>query len=156
MSSALDPIDSIDVAVLGELRETLSRTDPTPGGLTDRLKFALTVHSLHAEVAELTDRSLVVTREGGPAQADSVTFTAGSLSLMISPFTRPDGLTLRVDGWVTRGGATVEVLAGDEKLAATADAHGRFVLEPVPRGLLQFIIHPGHDERPIITPPLSM
>ena len=30
-----------------------ARIDPVPAGLTDDVKFALTVHALHAEVAEL-------------------------------------------------------------------------------------------------------
>ena len=43
-SSVADgPLDGTDTLVLGAVRELFSRTDPMPSGLTDRIKFELTL-----------------------------------------------------------------------------------------------------------------
>ena len=58
MSANIDPttlpLDESDVALLAALRALHAELDPVPAGLTDDVKFALTVQALHAEVAELT------------------------------------------------------------------------------------------------------
>ena len=48
------PLDEADRRVLAAVRELFSRTDPMPSGLTDRLKFEITLAALNAEVAELS------------------------------------------------------------------------------------------------------
>ena len=69
-SSVADgPLDGTDTLVLGAVRELFSRTDPMPSGLTDRIKFELTLAALHAEVAELQE----LTHTG--VRADSASFT---------------------------------------------------------------------------------
>ena len=146
-------IDEIDVRALAGLREFYRRTDPMPSGLTDRIKFELTLAALHAEVAQLQELTL----SGSGARADaqplapteSVTFTSSRFSLMVTvgsgPQDAPSG-TVRIDGWVTGGPADVEVRVG-----------GRFVIEAVPRGSARFVLRPhATDDGPVITPAIEL
>ena len=148
-------IDGADLGVLAALREVLAAIDPVPSGLAARLKFDVSVHAMHAELASLIDAEPVSVR-GADEQADpttSVTFQSASVSLMVSA-EPADDRTVRIDGWVTCGGAVVEAISGDSSESATADAHGRFVLV-VPRALMHFVIHvsPGDpSSRVVVTP----
>ena len=50
--------------------------------------------------------------------------------------------TVRIDGWVTGGPASVELRLGDASYTATPDEHGRFVIESVPHGSARFVLRP--------------
>ncbi len=117
MTSHTDAIDARDIANLGHVRDLFGHADPVPSDLAERVKFAITVHALHAEVAELMDSALLTTRGAEakvePTPTESVTFTAASLSLMVSAGPMDsDELEdrVRVDGWVTTPGAQVEAV----------------------------------------------
>ena len=88
MTSHTDAIDARDIANLGHVRDLFGHADPVPSDLAERIKFAITVHALHAEVAELMDSALLTTRGAEakvePTPTESVTFTAASVSLMVS------------------------------------------------------------------------
>ncbi|HUG86199.1 MAG TPA: hypothetical protein VMM13_16665 [Euzebya sp.] len=154
-----DPWDPADTTILAEVEELYARLDPPPAGLEDQLKLALTVHALHAELAELTAVPLAeATRSDAAARTDTVTFTSGTLSLMVSLSDLTD-TTATVDGWVTRGGARVELQVANMVRTATADAHGRFVMRAVPRGRAHFIMWPNPDrpdDRPVVTPTIDL
>ncbi len=105
---------------LGQVRDLFAHADPVPSDLAERMKFAITVHALHAEVAELMDSALLTTRGADskvePTPTDSVTFTAASVSLMVSA--SPSERTtprpaVRVDGWVTSPGAQIEAVTAE-------------------------------------------
>ena len=75
--------------------------------------------------------------------------------------------TIRLDGWVTQGGANVEVhldphplsLAAKPDRVALADAHGRFVIDALAHGRVVFVVrqHPERaDDRPVITPSIEL
>ncbi|MEI2766559.1 MAG: carboxypeptidase regulatory-like domain-containing protein [Dermatophilaceae bacterium] len=156
------PLDEHDAKILTLVRELHARTDPVPSGLTDRVKFELTLAALHAEIAELEHLSMAQVRDDAATftTTDSVTFTSSTLSLMVT-FGPPDGDsaadTIRVDGWVTSGRATVELRVGQVSLTTTADDNGRFVIEGVPHGSARFILRPeSPDERPVITPSIEL
>lgn len=160
MSAADVPLDEQDAQVLARVRELISHVDPVPAGLAERTRFALTVHALHAEVAELTENALLPTRSAdSPTRTESVTFTSGSVSLMVSSTPAPDGRTARIDGWVTRGGAEVEVVWADSSRTVVADDHGRLAVPDVPRGRIHFIVRTDPadpTERPVITPTIDL
>lgn len=150
-------LDDIDVLILQTLRETQSRLDPVPVDLVERIKFALTVRALDAEIAELTTTALLPTRDD-TAMADTVTFTAGSLSLMVT-ITPGAGQTTRIDGWVTVPRAKVEVSVDDWTVDLQADAHGRISVEGVPHGRVQFVIWPepaNPGSTPVVTPGITI
>jgi hypothetical protein len=161
-----DTLDDVDVTILDELRALLEIIDPMPEHLADNVKFALTVAALNAEIAELTAHEAVALRSADLALAQSITFTSSTLSLMISVSADHEG-TIRLDGWVTQGGANVEVhldphplsLAAKPDRVALADAHGRFVIDALAHGRVVFVVrqHPERaDDRPVITPSIEL
>ena len=164
MSSYSDAIDARDLSNLAHVRDLYASTDPVPAGLTDRLKYAISVHVLHADVAELVESVQLATRttearRAEPTPTESVTFTAASVSLMVSMSRTPDDAGVRIDGWVTCGGAEIDVVSSDATTTVTSDEHGRFVFEDVARGPIHFIIrtHPGDLRvRPVITPTMEV
>ena len=165
MTSHIDAIDARDIANLGHVRDLFGHADPVPSDLAERIKFAITVHALHAEVAELMDSALLTTRGAEatvePTPTESVTFTAASLSLMVSAGPMDsDELEdrVRVDGWVTTPGARVEAVTAEGSSSVISDANGRFVLDDLPHGPVHFVVtDPGNeDTRPVITPTIQI
>jgi hypothetical protein len=165
MTSHTDAIDARDIANLGHVRDLFGHADPVPSDLAERVKFAITVHALHAEVAELMDSALLTTRgveaTVEPTPTESVTFTAASLSLMVSAGPMDsDELEdrVRVDGWVTTPGARVEAVTAEGSSSVISDANGRFVLDDLPHGPVHFVVtDPGNeDTRPVITPTIQI
>ncbi len=165
MTSHTDAIDARDIANLGHVRDLFGHADPVPSDLAERVKFAITVHALHAEVAELMDSALLTTRGAEatvePTPTESVTFTAASLSLMVSAGPMDsDELEdrVRVDGWVTTPGARVEAVTAEGSSSVISDANGRFVLDDLPHGPVHFVVtDPGNeDPRPVITPTIQI
>ena len=156
------PLDEADRRVLAAVRELFSRTDPMPSGLTDRLKFEITLAALNAEVAELQELPLAGARADTQplAPTDSVTFTSSRYSLMVSVSSAADDApagTVRIDGWVTGGRASVEVRVAGTSLSAITDAGGRFVIDEVPRGSARFVLRPDNtDDGPVITPAIEL
>lgn len=159
-----DAIDERDLANLGQLRDLYAHADPVPAGLGERLKFAITVQALHAEVAELMESALLATRgsetRAQPTRIDSVTFSAPSVNLMVSvsPSESTEG-HVRIDGWVTRPEALVEAVMEDRAVTAKTDAHGRFVIHDLPHGPIHFVIRVDPSDpkvRPVITPTIEV
>jgi hypothetical protein len=172
MTSHTDAIDARDLANLGQVRDLFAHADPVPSDLAERVKFAITVHALHAEVAELMDSALLTTRSADaagvePTLTDSVTFTAASVSLMVSagpagPAGRGDADDtddrVRVDGWVTTAGAQIEAVTSEGSSTVISDANGRFVLDDLPHGPVHFVVtDPGNEDmRPVVTPTIQI
>ncbi|GAA2485894.1 hypothetical protein [Terrabacter carboxydivorans] len=165
MTSHTDAIDARDIANLAHVRDLFAHADPVPSDLAERVKFAITVHALHAEVAELMDSALLTTRGAEaavePTPTESVTFTAASMSLMVSsgPMDSDESEDrVRVDGWVTTPGARVEAVTSEGSSSVISDANGRFVLDDLPHGPVHFVVtDPGNDDtRPVITPTIQI
>ena len=155
---AAQPLDDIDTAILDTLAEVFRAADPVPAGLTEDIKFGLTVQAMHAEVAELQRvgaESALARSEY--TQTQTLTFSAETLSVMVtmSPI---DADEVRVDGWVTGHDSpvSVELRAGTRIIAAEVDDDGRFILDPAPRGLVRFVFLPEGDVRPVITPTVEI
>ncbi len=138
-----EPLDQTDLDLLAELADLYTDTDPVPPGQAERMKIAMTVESLHAEVAELTELAgpmLVATRaETTAAEPGAVTFSGESVSLMIAE-SDPTSATVGLDGWVSPAGALVQVHRGDLVLSVRSDQHGRFTVAGLPRGSLWFVV----------------
>lgn len=143
-------------AVLPQVRDMWSRLDPVPAGLTEDIKYALTVRLLEAEVAELTRMPLVAARGEAGELTRSISFTGSRYSLMATVSEEGEGL--RIDCWVTIGGAEIELHAGSDVHSATADEFGRAVFQDVPPGPVHFIVWPDatRSGRPIITPAVDL
>lgn len=151
--TALEPMDSTDHEILDALRAMWSRADPCPAGLVDRIGFALTVRELHAEVARLTEQPLALTRAAitDPTEARTVSFSTDDLSIMVT-LSEVGRDRARLDGWLTWGGAEVEVVpARGTAQHVRADGSGRFVVEDLPHGQTRLLVRDA-DRRPVITP----
>ncbi|WP_151524513.1 hypothetical protein [Serinicoccus kebangsaanensis] len=152
----LAPLDEVDMRLLEDLRETVDRLDPCPAGLPDRVKFALTVQALQAEVAELIGRPMALTRGGDeePDQTMTVTFSTDSVSIMVTVGPAGDG-TARVDGWLTCEADEVQLARPDGTSETAAVREGRFVFAAVPTGPAYLVVHPP-GERTVITPTFTL
>jgi len=152
------PLDDIDRTILDTVAEVFRAADPVPAGLTEDIKFALTVQAMHAEVAELQR----VGAETALARSEythtqTLTFSAETISVMVtmSPI---DADEVRVDGWVTghESGVTVEIRTANRTVTAEVDDDGRFTIDPAPRGLVRFVFLPEDADRPVITPTVEI
>lgn len=152
---ARQPIDEVDTAVLADLGRIVQLVDPVPPGLTQRVRFELTLAALHAEIAELQDLSEAVgVRADTIEVTDTISFTSPHLSLMITVSTpAPDAGTVRIDGWVTAPRAVVELWQDGNMFVAEADEDGRLVWEDVPDQPSRFLI-PGSP--PVVTPRIEL
>lgn len=148
-----------DARLLAELATVLELADPVPGGMTDRIHFAMDLDDLEFEVARWQRESELVGAGGvrGSVAPDTITFTVGDLTVMVSLAPATNGN--RFDGWLVPGGPhTVEVrVEGHDPVNATADEGGRFVLEEVPKGITQIVVHlAGQRARSVVTPTIVL
>lgn len=153
MTDADRPMTADDARVLTLLAEAQDLHDPMPPGLIERISLAVSLELMEAELAVLIAHELEPARADTPV--DSITFTASSLSLMVTMASVDDGV--RVDGWVTGGGVEVELLSGDESFAATSDATGRLTWPTVAHGAVRFRIRaPQPGSRVVVTPTIEV
>lgn len=149
-----DILDARDERILAEVRELFSRLDPTPADLPERIKFALTVQALQAEIAELTSPQLALTRGmGEPDETATVTFSTEAVSIMLSMSAAGSGTGTRVDGWLTCGAAEIELTDSQGQVRRTrADEGGRFAFDAIPAGPTRLLVRDVSGlSRPIIT-----
>jgi hypothetical protein len=144
------PMDETDERILAQLATLYATVDPVPFDLVERIDFTLAVAELEADIAELTRGELVGMRS---EETDSVTFTSGSLSLMVT--TVRSAHHVRIDGWVTSPGAEVDVVGEGVTRTVTADETGRFSLDEIPRGRAHFVVR-REGYRPVITPSMEI
>jgi len=154
-------LDSTDQVVLDALREIYEAADPVPPRLVDRVKFALTLDDLEAEVARLQRESVpeLSYRSEDLHKARTVTFASDTVSTMVTITAIPNN-GVRLDGWAAPGAfLDVELRVGVDRHHVVADGDGRFVFEDVGHGLAQLVLRPaspGPGERPVITPAIEI
>jgi hypothetical protein len=153
-------LDAADVRLLGEVAVVYDAADPVPPGLVERLRFAVTLDALEAEIAQLErlDLSIAGARADEATEVQTVTFTSASLTTMIT-IADTGAEHVRIDGWAAPGaGVSVELRTSDGVQSTVADADGRFVFERVARGLAQFVLRPPDgDTRPaVVTPSMEL
>ena len=152
-----DPLDDTDAHILAELRDRWTATDPPPEGMTDRVRFAMTVASLEAELARIAEESLADSGVRSVYErASTVTFTSGSLSAMIDIDSGDD--SVGISGWVSETGVEVELRERHRSRTTTVDGSGRFAFSSVERGLVHFVFRRTDDPsaHPGITPTIEV
>ena len=155
---AAGALDDVDGHLLGRLRHLHEVLDPPPGDLVDRVKFAMTVAALEAEVAEIVSSATLETVRGTDYdRADTVTFASDGLSVMVSI---EHGATTKADliGWVSQADVEVELRERGRTRTAVVDEEGRFTFTGVERGLVNFVLRRRDDTGapPIITPAIEL
>lgn len=154
------PLDAQDSAILREIREVYTYLDPAPLTLAERMKYAMTVQMLEAEVAELTATPMALVRSDVGERVDNISFSGKSISLMVSLSNEADGV--RVDCWVTVPGALVELHATGNDVegerSAVTDEQGRCHFTDLPAGPAHFIVwaDEARTSPPIITPTVTL
>ncbi len=155
------PIDDRDRHALATLRRIYEVGDPLPPNLLDRVKFAITLDDLEAEVARLQRESVsepAGARGDDGLKAQTVTFTSETLTTMVT--ITPLVAGVRIDGWATPGALLeVELRIGDATLRTVADQDGRFVFERVSHGFAQLVLRQngsGAGDHPVITPVIEI
>ena len=160
---AADALDDTDEKILADLRRMWDGADPPPEGLAERIRFAMTVASLEAEVARIVQEGALessarsVGARSTYERASTVTFTSGSLSAMIDLESADDG-RVRVNGWVSETAVEVELRERQDTRTSPVDATGRFGFGAVERGLVHFVFRRTDDPtaRPVITPTIEL
>lgn len=153
---AAEQLDGWDATVLDAMAAMYDEADPVPDGLTDRLEFALALDEVYAEVAQITRMSLdaaLVRSDSTQTRADTLTFSAESLTAMVT-LTRADDGRVRIDGWLTPADSLeVRLRTTEGTLVVQAESTGRFVFDGVPSGMAQLSFHPaGPDAASVVTP----
>ncbi len=153
--------DDLDRRTLDLLRDIYTAGDPVPPGLVERVKFAITLDDLEAEVARLQRdaQPLLLARSEEALKARTVTFTSDTLTTMVTiSEVSPD--RVRLDGWAAPGAnVSVELRVGQARHHVVADEDGRFVFDAVEHGLAQLVLRPseeGGGSHPVITPAIEL
>lgn len=160
MSEPADaPLDAVDEAILGELADAYSAVDPPPADLDVRVRFAVALGGIDAEVAWLSEDLLAGSGARAGEQPRTVAFEAPSLSVMVTIVERPDGRR-RLDGWLAPAAPLrVELRTAGSRTpthAVTADEGGRFVVDDVPAGLAQLTVRLVQPDRTLVTPAVDL
>ncbi|WP_158886682.1 carboxypeptidase regulatory-like domain-containing protein [Amycolatopsis anabasis] len=141
-----------DATLLAELDRLVETVDPPPDDLVERIQFAMALENLDVEVARWERADSLAGVRGG--DQGTITFTVSDLTVMIN--LTKIGSNHRIDGWLVPAGCYgVEVRVAEHgSSTTTADEGGRFVLDSVPRGTTQIVVHLGAPScrRTVVTP----
>ena len=154
-------LDDLDADILGRVARLHARLDPPPADLDERVRFAIALEHIDVEVSRLATERLVGSGARGVDRAQTVTFDAPSLTIMVSVTDTGTG-GVRLDGWLAPAAALrVELRLPAGPRVVLADDVGRFVFDGVPRGLAQLLVHPvpgcGVDlAATVVTPSLTL
>ena len=142
-------LDDADQAILDRLAVLDGLLDPPPAGLDEQVSFAIALESVDAEVARLSEQMTVGSGARGSERTHSITFEAGSRTVLISIVARPDG-QVRIDGWLAPAAALQVELRLPEPV--------RFVFDRVPRGIAQLLVQPppGGTAPRVVTPAFTL
>lgn len=150
-------LDDVDSALLRHVRILHESIDPMPDDLPEKVKFAMTVAALEAEVAQIvTASSLTTVRGTDYDRADTVTFASDGVSVMVS-IEHQASTKVDLVGWVSEGDVEVELRERGRTRTTSTDAEGRFTFAGVERGLVNFVLRRhAEDAPPIITPAIEL
>jgi hypothetical protein len=147
---AAGEIDVADLEVLTEVAAMLADVDPVPVDLVGRVQFALALEEMYADVARITRVPLdaLATRGDAATRAETLTFSAGRLSAMVT--VSREGRRLRIDGWITPSEVMrVRIRMQDASDEVLSDETGRFVIRHLPEGFAQLSFHPVNPADPV-------
>lgn len=150
------PLDAADERILRSLGGIVAANDPVPAGLLERVKFALTVEALGAQVAELLEPTPVGVR-ASYEPITTVTFNGDEVTVLLTLDSerRP---RRRITGWLSTTEVTVQVHGPDGQVDANLDEDGRFEVDFSRAGLVHLVIQQTTEPRPqpLITPPIQI
>jgi hypothetical protein len=155
-------MDDLDFEILDGIRELYTRADPMPADLPERVKFALAMRRLEAEVAQIVaEDEPRLTAVRGAEHSRTVTFDSDSLTIMIRIEQDKDG-RVRIDGWLAPPQCReIELQLTGPPQHVTSDEQGRFVFAGVPHGTARLVVAAppegqGSAGRLVMTPQLVL
>ncbi len=137
-------LDDFDLAMLADVRGFYALTDPPPVDLVKRIQFTTALENMDADVliSRIAEDLMVGSGARGAERTRTVTFDCDSLTIMVTIAEARQG-GIRIDGWLAPPGPLkIELRTTDGSRAVTADEGGRFVVDEVPKGLAQLVVHP--------------
>jgi GNAT superfamily N-acetyltransferase len=148
----MSDFDPADRELLAHVREMFDEADPVPEFLLDAARATFSWRTIDAELAELTNDSLL---EGAAVRAARVprllTFTADVATLVVevAEHVRGAGIGRRLLGQIlSPRPAEVDVRHAAGTLSVTADEFGRFRFEEVPPGPISLACRFGGATQP--------
>jgi hypothetical protein len=148
----MSDLDPADRELLAQVKEMLDETDPVPEFLIDAARGTYTWRTIDAELAELTDDSLL---EGTAVRSSRaprlLTFTAEAATLVIEVAEHVRGASPGRRLWgqvLSPRPAEVDVRHADGTVSVTADEFGRFRAEAVPPGPISLACRFGGALKP--------
>lgn len=157
LTPANEPLDDLDLELLDELRAGYQALDPVPADLVARVQFGLALENIDVEILRLREELDLVASARGEEQCRTITFDSERLTIMIRLSASGED-AIRIDGWLAPPRArAVEIRTVGGPLTSAVDDDGRFVVEPVPRGMAQIVVTlPGEgtrgNGRTVVTP----
>jgi hypothetical protein len=149
------PIDGHDLEVLASMADVFARIEPVPAGLVDRIRFAVALEHLDAEVARIrAEHAPDLALARGDEATRTITFESPSLTIMIT-ISAASGDMIRLDGWLAPPAAhPIELRTATGEIRSRADDEGCFAFRRVPRGLAQLVVRTDGDPsgRAVVTP----
>jgi hypothetical protein len=154
-----EPLDAVDLALLGDIRAGYTELDPIPDGLAERVRFAIALEDIDLEVLHLREELAGAVGARSEEVSRTITFDSSSLTIMIMLADPAGGQTVRIDGWLAPPAAhEIEVRSTGGSLVIRADGDGRFVADGVPCGLCQLVVRvvAAGRSRLVVTPSIVL
>lgn len=148
-------LDDLDALVLDRLDVLHTRLDGPPADFTDLMVFAVAAHGLDVELARLQEGALAARADEEVTR--SLTFEADSLSVLLRVADTGED-RVRLDGWVAPAEQVrVELRSpgGGTDRRVDSDDDGRFVVDAMPRGLVQLVVR-RESLGPVVTPTFEL
>jgi len=151
-----DVLSEQDAALLAAVRTMWETADPMPPDLVDRVRFAIELDDVDAELLLLVEMSSSLVGARSDEFTRLVTFQGDSLTIMITLEHATDGTT-RIDGWLTPAACRrIEVRCPAGPLSTESDDTGRFSLDAVPAGTVRLVVHDPASSHRVITPTIEV
>ena len=145
------PLDPDDLRLLDELRDLHTALDPMPPELVACAQFAVDLDP-GFDIARLEPTAALAGTRGESAR--HITFDCGDeLALMVQLQVHDDG-HLRIDGWLTPPGGELELRTATSTVPVEISSSGRFVVDDVEPGLVQFVVRTSG--RTVATPAIVL
>lgn len=145
------PFDPDDLRVLDELRELHTALDPMPPELVACAQFAVDLDA-DFDIARIGPAEELTGVRGEPAR--QVTFECGDeVALMVQLQVHDDG-HVRIDGWLTPPGSILELRTATSTTPVETSAGGRFVVDDLGHGLVQFVVRT--QDATVVTPAIVL
>lgn len=145
------PLDPDDLRVLDELRDLHTALDPMPPELVACAQFAVDL-DVDFDIARIGPAEALAGVRGGAAR--QVTFECGDdVALMVQLQVHDDG-HVRIDGWLTPPGSTLELRTTTSTTPVETSAGGRFVVDGLGHGPVQFVVHT--EGTTVVTPAIVL